>query len=264
MSSTARHGAGSTRMQASAHGAQDWWRGARRICGFVGAALALWCTGGCLTGRAPARWLVAPAATGDAPAFAMAQQTVREAFPPVYRAAQRAIISVHGRQFVCDGVLTASPVEGWHLAVISTLGLVTDLRVKADGSTEVLKVTPLFRENWAREYVARELRWLFAPPPALVPVGRLTDGRLVLEAASPADQLKARYACSADGRRWEALEVLSGEQALFHATMVRYGPFPGWPRAVPAEIEVDSGTHQLHLRTVGAGGAAASPGEGAR
>jgi hypothetical protein len=196
--------------------------------------------------------------------FATAEQTVREAFPPAYRAVQRAIITVRQRQFVCDGLLTVSPVEGWHLAVVSTLGLVTDLRVRNDGSAEVLKVTPLFREAWAREYITPELRWLFIPPPNLAPVGRRSDGRLVLEGNRRGDDVTARYVCGADGRRWEELEVVGGQRRLFHAKVSSYGSFPGWPRAVPAEIDVDADTHQLHLRIAGAGVAAAPPEQEAR
>ena len=228
------------------------------------AVLVLECASGCVSPRGPAAWQAVPATARDTSAFATAQQTVREAFPSAYRATQRAIISVRQRQFVCDGLLTVSPAEGWHLALVSTLGLVTDVRVKTDGSLEVLKVTPLFREDWAREYVARELRWLFTPPPGLAPAGRLNDGRLLLEAGSGRDGVKARYACSADGRRWEELVVFNGSRQLFHAKVSSYRSFPGWPRAVPAEIEVDAGTHQLHVRIAALSVAAASPGEGVR
>lgn len=228
------------------------------------AVLVLACASGCVSPRGPAAWQAVPATARDTSAFATAQQTVREAFPSAYRATQRAIISVRQRQFVCDGLLTVSPAEGWHLALVSTLGLVTDVRVKGDGSLEVLKVTPLFREAWARDYVARELRWLFTPPPGLSPAGRLSDGRLLLEAESRVDGVKARYVCNPDGRRWEELVVFNGSRQLFHAKISGYRSFPGWPRAVPAEIEVDAGTHQLHVRIAALSVATALPTEGVR
>jgi catechol 2,3-dioxygenase-like lactoylglutathione lyase family enzyme len=193
----------------------------------------------------------------DATAFTTARQTVREAFPAVYQATQRAIITVGRQQFVCDGFLRVSPAEGWHLALVSLLGLVTEVRVRNDGTTEVLKVTPLFRQDWARDYVAPELRWLFTPPPELAPAGRLGDGRLALEAESRAGGEKARYVCSADGSHWEEIEVWNGPRRLFHAKVSGYRSFPGWPRAVPAEIEVDAGAHQLQVRTVAIAAAAA-------
>jgi hypothetical protein len=241
-----------------------WLRHAGRVCGQFGAVVALACASGCVALPGRALRQAAPVEPRDTDAFATARQTVRGAFPPNYRATHRAIITVHQRQFVCDGLLTVFPVEGWHLAVISTLGLVTDLRVRGDGSAEVLKVTPLFREAWAREYVTQELRWLFTPPLELAPMGRLSDGRLVLEAESRVDAVKARYVCSVDGRRWEELEVVSGSRRLFHAKISDYGSFRGWPRAVPTEIEVDAGTHQLHLRMAMADAGAVAPEKEAR
>jgi hypothetical protein len=230
------------------------------IRGLGAALLALVCAGGCVFQRGPAAWQTVPPSERDITAFATARQTVCGAFPAFYQTTQRAIITVGRRQFACDGFLTVSPAEGWHLALISMLGLVTDVRVRNNGTTEVLKVTPLFRQDWAREYVAQELRWLFTPPPELAPAGRLRDGRLALEAKSRVDGAKARYVCSADGSRWEELEVWDGPRRLFHAKVSGYRSFPGWPPAVPAEIELDAATHQLQVRTV-AVASAASPAE---
>jgi hypothetical protein len=227
------------------------------IGGPAAVALALVCAGGCISTSGPAAWRMAPASERDAAAYAAARQTVREAFPAVYQATQRAIITAGGRQFACDGILTASPAEGWHLALVSALGLVTEVRVGNDGAAEVLKVTPLFRQDWARDYVAQELRWLFTPPPELF-AGRLGDGRLALAAVSGAGGARACYVCSADGSRWEELEVWDAQRRLFHAKVTGYRSFPGWPRAIPSEFELDAGAHQLQVRTV-AMTAAASP-----
>ena len=219
------------------------------ICLSCVAMLLLAGAAGCGYPRASASWKIVPAAGRDASHFTVAEMTVRKTFPPVYKATQRAIISVHNRQFVCDGYLTASPAEGWHLALISTLGLVTDIRVTGDGITEVLKVTPLLPEKWAREYVAQDLRWIFTSPPPLAPAGYLDDGRPVLETLHPGDGKRMRYVCGADGSRWEELEISKGNRRLFHALLSGHGSVPGWRHAVPSEIEADAGTHQLHLRT---------------
>ncbi|MGD1086152.1 MAG: hypothetical protein ABSA47_15565 [Verrucomicrobiota bacterium] len=227
------------------------------------AVLALVCAGGCAFQLAPAPGPTVPPSERDLPAFATARQTLREAFPAACQTTQRAIVTVGRREFACDGFLTVSPAEGWHLALISMLGLVTDVRVRNDGTTEVLKVTPLFRQDWARDYVAQELRWLFTPPPDLAPAGRLGDGRLALEGQCRADGTKARYVCSADGSRWEELEVWTGPRRLFHAKISAYRSFPGWPRALPAEIELDAGAHQLRVRTLTIA-AASWPTEGAQ
>jgi hypothetical protein len=203
---------------------------------------------GCLSRVPAAPWRVVSASVNDTAAFARAQESVRQAFPPEYRATERAIITVRRRQFVCDGLLKVSSREGWHLAVVSTLGLVTEVRAKSDGSNEVLKVTPLFREEWAREYVAQELRYLFVPPAKLAPGGRLDDGRLVLDEVESSNGAKRRYVCRADGGVWEELEVLEGNRRRFHATISSGRSLPGWPHLSPQEIEVKADTHQLHLR----------------
>jgi hypothetical protein len=220
-----------------------------RCYAFGGIALALACASGCASYRASVAWRTVPATPSDAAAFATARRTVSEAFPSSYRATQRAIITVRRQQFVCDGFLAVSPTDGWHLALISTLGLMTDVRVKAGGSSQVMKITPIFQEQWAREYVTSELRWLYTPPLELAPAGRLSDGRLLLEAVSREDGVKASYVCSQDGSRWEELDVGKGPQCLFHAKILSCRTFAGWPQAVPAEFEVQAGTHQLHVRT---------------
>jgi hypothetical protein len=228
------------------------------------AALLLTYASGCVSEGGRGLWQVAPAASAGSVASAAAERTVRETFPPEYRATQRAIITVRGRQYVCDGLLTASSADGLHLALISTLGLVTEVRVRPDGPAEVLKLTPLFPEDWARSYVGQDLRWLFEAPPKLAPIGHLGDGRLVLETASGVDGVKVRYACNADGNRWEELEVIKGPRRVFHARLSGYRNFPGCPRAIPAEIEVETDTHELQVRIAALTSGGATPIEGVR
>jgi hypothetical protein len=234
-----------------------------KLLGLCGAVLLVVCVSGCASHRMTAAWQIGQT-VGESPSFAAAEQAVRGAFPPAYRATQRAIITVRQRQFVCDGLLTVSPAEGWHLALVSTLGLVTDVRVRSDGSSEVMKVTPLFREDWARDYVARELRWLFRPPTELVPAGCLSDGRLMLESSGGAEGCTARYLCSANGSRWEELEVLSGARRMMHAKVSGYRDVAGWPHAVPMEMDVTTDTHELHVRMAALSLADAAPPEGGR
>jgi hypothetical protein len=214
------------------------------------ALLLLVCFCGCATQRGATAWQVLPVVASETQVFAHAERALREAFPPQYRGTHRAIITASGRQFVCDGFLNVSPADGCHLALVSALGLITDVRVKADGDSEILKVTPLFREEWSREHVARELRWLFTPPPSLAPVGRLSDGRLVLEGTDAAGKVQARYLCRADDGRWEELELRVGARRVFHARLGGHRLFAGLEREIPTDIELDAGTHKLHLRIV--------------
>ena len=183
-------------------------------------------------------------------AFARAQQTLSHAFPSVYRATHRAVITVGKRQYVCDGFLTAGPEDGLHLALVSSLGLVAEVRRRTNGSAEVVKVTPLFRESWSRDHVLRDLRWLFAPPAGLHPAGSLTDGRLALEQPAGASGLQARYLFSADGQRWEGLALWEKGRRAYHAILGGHRRDEGWPQDLPTEIRVDAGTYRLHLRVV--------------
>jgi hypothetical protein len=180
----------------------------------------------------------------------MARQNLASLFPPQYRSVQRALITVAGKQFTCDGVLEVSTNTGWQLAIVSNLGLVAGLRVNRDGTSEVLQVTPLFRESWTRQFVARDLRRLFIPPPEFVSAGRLADGRLVCEPAPESDGAVARYVFSADGQQWQELEVSRAGRREYHAWLRGYRTFAGTTHAVPAEMEVQVESYQLHLHLV--------------
>jgi hypothetical protein len=178
-----------------------------------------------------------------------ARKAVANLYPPRYRATQRAIITVGRKQFVCDGVLTVSPEQGAHLAVISTLGLVAEVRVTTNGAVEVLKVTPLFREAWSRDYVARDLLRLFVPGGDLEPAGRLPDGRLVLETRPTTNSVVTRYIFTPSGDRLQELEVSRQERRLYRASVRRYQKFAGYPFEIPSEFEVVTPNYRLELRT---------------
>jgi hypothetical protein len=124
------------------------------------------------------------------------------------------------------------------------------LRVNRDNSCEVLQVTPLFREAWTRQFVARDVRRLFLPPPEFVSAGRLADGRLVCETAPESDGAVARYIFSADGQQWQELDVWRGDRREYHAVLHSYRNFAGTAHEAPTEIEVQAEGYQLHLRLV--------------
>jgi hypothetical protein len=193
-----------------------------------------------------------------------ARQTLAHLFPPEYRASQRAIITVGRKQFACDGILKVSTQEGWHLALVSNLGLVTELRMRKDGGSEVLRVTPLFREAWSRQYVARDLQRLLAPPGPLEFAGWLPDGSFALESRPATDGLTARYLFSPGKGRLQALELIRAGHCVYHAAFRHYRAFAGCANEVPSECDVNAGAYQLDLRiaelAVGAGSASATAG----
>ena len=222
--------------------------GSRREKTFSGILAFAFLLSGCVS---PRSYLVAPLAGMPAhEAEQTARQNVAGIFPPQYRSVQRAILTVAGKQFPCDGVLEVSTNAGWHLAIVSNLGLVAGLRVNRDGSCEVLQVTPLFREAWTRQFVARDVRRLFISPPEFVSAGRLADGRLVCETAPESDGAVARDIFSTDGQRWQELEISRGGRREYHVVLRGYRTFPGTAHAVPAEMEVQAENYQLHLRLV--------------
>lgn len=221
----------------------------------AGSASTLWpvlagllLLAGCATSRPEAARGLARPREDQVAAFARAQQTLGRAFPPAYRATHRAVITVGRRQYVCDGFLTAGPDDGLHLALVSSLGLVAEVRRQTNGLPEVVKVTPLFRESWSRDHVLRDLRCLLAAPGELHPAGTLTDGRLALEPTAGAGGLRARYLFSADGQRWEELELREKGRRVYRAILGRHRRYEGWPQDLPTEIRVDAGAYRLHLR----------------
>ncbi|MCC7377615.1 MAG: hypothetical protein IT581_23340 [Verrucomicrobiales bacterium] len=210
-----------------------------------------WTGAGCVTspGRSPA-WVAQPDKDRSAELLAAvkARDVFEHRFPGNYRCVQRAVVTVGRRQFTCDGVLTAKPGEGHHLAVVSALGVVTDVRVGEDGACEVGKVTPLMREQWSRDYVARDLQVLFSTPRHLTNGGRLADGSVVLQAGPDASGLLLRYAFTPEGDRWEAVEMSRNGRQLYHARVARYRQVAGAGRELPSAFEVFAETYQLSLQ----------------
>lgn len=186
--------------------------------------------------------------SSEFPKALRAKETLSHRYPRSYRCVQRAVLTVRGRQFTLDGVLTARPGEGHHLAVVSALGVVTDVRLGADGACEVQKVTPLMREQWSRDYVGRDLQLLFATPRTLEYGGRMTDGRLLLVAGPDASGLVLRYAFTPEGDRWEEVEMSRAGRRLYHARVLRYGPAKGSPAELPSAFEVVAETYRLFVQ----------------
>jgi hypothetical protein len=138
---------------------------------------------------------------------------------------------------------------GNHLAVISTLGLVTELQVNTNRTSEVLRSTPLFREDWSKTYIARDVKQLFMPRGDADIAGLLNDGRLVLETKPTPEGYLIRYIFSSDAQRLDEVEVEHEGARVYHALVQRYRKFEGFPESVPAEIEVVAPAYKLNLRT---------------
>ena len=203
---------------------------------------------GCATQNHFAALAVLPDDGTNRLAFSRAEQTIQNLFPARYRATQRAIVTAGGKQFTCDGLLQVSPAEGHHLAIVSSFGVVTDLRVRPNGDCELLKVTPLFREDWSRRFIARDLRWLFVAPANLQPAGRLADGCVVLQTAPDSAGVMARYIFTADGTRWQELDLMRDGKTFYRAIPKNFRKFAGTRAEAPSSFEVGAEAYRLELR----------------
>jgi hypothetical protein len=215
------------------------------------AAVLIALTGGCATPTHLATPRILPDDGTHPAAFARAEATLRQLFPARYRATQRAIVTVRGRQFTCDALLEVSPTGGLHLAIVSSFGVVTEVRVARDGGCELLKVTPLFREDWSRRFVARDLRWLFIAPASLQPAGQLVDGSVVLQTPPDSSGGTARYIFSADGTRWRELDLMQNDQSFYQAILENFRKFPGMTEEIPGRFEVGAEAYRLELQMTG-------------
>jgi len=75
---------------------------------------------------------------------------------------QRAVLTIHGRQFSLNGYLALSEKYGMRLIVTHSLGQVmADVLVKPDGSVYVLRRSPMLRVEWIKRYVGRDAKCLF-------------------------------------------------------------------------------------------------------
>jgi hypothetical protein len=87
-------------------------------------------------------------------------------FPPDAIIIQRAMLTIHGRQFTLNGYLASSKTGGKRLVVAENFGAVlADVLVKPDGKVFVMRSSRLFRPEWIRHYVAADLECIFGDAP---------------------------------------------------------------------------------------------------
>lgn len=72
---------------------------------------------------------------------------------------QRAVLTIHGRQFSLTGYLALSETNGMRLILNSSLGQVmADVLVKPDGAVYLMRPSPALRREWIEQYVAGDMR----------------------------------------------------------------------------------------------------------
>jgi hypothetical protein len=83
-------------------------------------------------------------------------------FPADALITQRAVLTVHGRQFTLNGYVAKSETCGLRLIVTESLGAVlADVLVKPGGETFVLKANPPLRPAWVERFIAADLKCIF-------------------------------------------------------------------------------------------------------
>ncbi|MGC9941096.1 MAG: hypothetical protein ABSE48_04630 [Verrucomicrobiota bacterium] len=114
---------------------------------------------------------------------------------------QRAVLSVHGRQFPLNGYLALSAAGGKRLVVTENFGhVVADVLVKPEGTIFVMKSSPMFPSKYIRRGLADDLQCLF---------GDATNQDCPVEMPEADHFILKRRAYSLDLR---ILEVKSGPQ----------------------------------------------------
>jgi len=83
-------------------------------------------------------------------------------FPADALMIQRAVLTVHGRQFTLNGYLALSKTGGKRLIVTENFGSVlADVLVKHDGRIFVMRSSQLFRPEWIQNHVVADLECIF-------------------------------------------------------------------------------------------------------
>ena len=104
-------------------------------------------------------------------------------FPADALVAQRAVLTVRGRQFSLNGYVMKSAAHGLRLVVTENFGgVLADVLVKPDGQVVVLKARPPFRLAWVENFIAADLKCIFGDAAAAehCPVQRLSATHFVI------------------------------------------------------------------------------------
>jgi hypothetical protein len=125
-------------------------------------------------------WLVTGCATTPPPGNL---PRVANSFPADALLIQRALLTVHGRQFTLNGYLALSKIGGQRLIVTENFGAVlADALVKPDGKIYVMRSSQLFRPDWIPRYVVADMECIFGDAPdANCPGKMLSPAHFVIE-----------------------------------------------------------------------------------
>jgi hypothetical protein len=106
-------------------------------------------------------------------------------FPAEGLLVQRALLTVHGRQFALNGYLALSPAGGKRLIVSESLGaIMADVLVKPDGKVYLMRPSRL-PEKYVRRFLVPDLECMFGGSVAAdCPVTRLAPDHFTVDRGS--------------------------------------------------------------------------------
>jgi hypothetical protein len=97
-------------------------------------------------------------------------------FPANALMIQRAVLTVHGRQFTLNGYLAVSRTGGKRLIITENFGSVlADVLMKPNGNVYVIRSSRTFRPEWVRRYVVADLNCVFGSVPDADCPGRMLN-----------------------------------------------------------------------------------------
>jgi hypothetical protein len=87
-------------------------------------------------------------------------------FPADALMIQRAVLTIHGRQFTLNGYLALSKTGDKRLIITENFGAVlADVLVKPNGKVFVTRSSQLFRSEWIQDYVVADMECIFGTAP---------------------------------------------------------------------------------------------------
>lgn len=96
---------------------------------------------------------------------------------------QRAVLTIHGREFSLNGYVVRSETHGLRLIMTENFGgVLADVLVKPDGKIFVMQAKAPFRPAWIEKYIAADLKCIFSLGAATdCPLQILSPTHLVVE-----------------------------------------------------------------------------------
>jgi hypothetical protein len=167
----------------------------------------------------------------DKPVASSAAQPLPWFLPDNVNMNHRALVTIHGRQFAWNGSLTGNTNDGLRLVITDTIGLVADLKLDRNGAVTVGRLSPYFKEEWVRSYIARDLAAVFFP---VTP--------------NPGGKETVRYIFNNDGTKLEKCEIRRGTRRVCGIVCSQHVQAQGRTKLLPTQFKISGEGYEVNLR----------------